>query len=324
MNSEVEVTDCDVVVVGGGLAGTATASILARRGMSVVMVDRYREFPPLFRAEKIEPDQVDLLRRLDLFDVVEPKTRLITEIIHARKGRTVYRRPIEQFGISYSDIVNQVRAGMPQRVDLRIGIVKTVAADDRRPSVTLEDGTRIEGRLVVIATGMADRFALALGASRHFLMKELSMAFGFMIEPDGAEPFAFDAVTYKPASVSDNVGYLTLFRMGSFMRANFFAYWAARDELSRDMVRDPKGCLGRVLAGLEQVIGPYKVTGKVEPFRIDLYRLMDCAGSSSWGMPTRACVRPPARASARYSPMWTCSATIAFRRGGRASASGLI
>jgi 2-polyprenyl-6-methoxyphenol hydroxylase-like FAD-dependent oxidoreductase len=266
----------DIVIVGGGLAGAATAAVLARRGLSVTVIDRFAEFPPMFRAEKIEPDQANLLRKLGLFEGVQPRTRVIHEIIHGQRGRIVHRRPIEQFGISYQNIVIGVREQLPAEVELRIGSVVAIEPHARQPSVSLSDGSRYQGRLVVLAAGMNGPFPEQLGARKQMVKDELSTTFGFMLERTDGKPFDFDAVTYRPRSTADRVGYLTLFRMGEFMRGNLFAYWSIRDPSTRELVSDSKTFLGRVLAGLDAVIGPYAVSGRVEPFRIDLYRMQDC------------------------------------------------
>ncbi len=277
MNESDRSTRSDIVVVGAGLAGAAAATVLARRGLSVTVVDPNAEFPPLFRAEKIEPSQAALLRSLGLFDGVEPATRLIEEIVHGRSGRIVRRRKIEQFGIAYCDIVNRVRAQMPPAVAFRRARVESIGADAQRPSVVLADGTRIECRLVVVASGMSAELTDRLGLARTMVKDELSLAFGFMLERTDGQAFAFDAVTYRPDSTADKVGYLTLFRMGQFMRGNLFAYWPTREPATREMMRDPVELLGRVLPGLGAVIGQYRVAGKVEPFKIDLYRIRDGA-----------------------------------------------
>jgi 2-polyprenyl-6-methoxyphenol hydroxylase-like FAD-dependent oxidoreductase len=266
-------THSDVLILGGGLAGAATAVVLARRGMSVTLVDRYAVFPPIFRAEKIEPDQADLLRKLELFEAIEPHTRPISEVIHARNGRVVYRRRIEQFGISYCDIVNNVRTQIPSGVDFRIGVVKSLVTDGKEPGIVMTDGTRHTGRLLVIAAGMNNRLAEELGARRHMLMQELSMAFGFMLEAVDGKPFSFDAVTYRSFARADRMGFLTLFGMGSLMRGNLFTYWPVNYPDTREMVKEPTAVLRRLFGGLEDVIGAYRVAGKVEPFRIDLYRM---------------------------------------------------
>ncbi|MFO1207027.1 MAG: NAD(P)/FAD-dependent oxidoreductase [Burkholderiales bacterium] len=268
---------CDVVVVGAGLAGAATSTVLARRGLKVILVDPYPEFPPLFRAEKLEPSQAALLRKLGLFEGVQPGTRLIREIIHGRGGRIVRRRAIEQFGISYRDIVNRVRAQIPPGVELLPTRVESVASDARHPAVVLAEGERIEARLVVIATGMSSNLPERLGVVKAIVKGNLSMVFGFMLERNDGQDFAFDAVTYRPDSPADKVGYLTLFRMGQYMRGNLFSYVEPRDALVREMRREPVNELRRVLPGLERVVGPFAVSGKVEVFNIDLYRMRDCA-----------------------------------------------
>ena len=125
MSAEQAVVTRDVLIVGAGLAGSASATVLARRGLSVTVIDPYAEFPPLFRAEKIEPDQAALLQSLGLLDKVKQKARIISEIIHGRAGRMLRRRQIEQFGISYCDIVNQVRAQIPE-----LGVEKRMVKEE--------------------------------------------------------------------------------------------------------------------------------------------------------------------------------------------------
>ena len=267
----------DILIVGAGLAGAAAATVLARRGLSVSVIDPYPEFPPLFRAEKIEPDQAALLQALGLFEGVQPKTRLIHEIIHGVAGRIVHRRPIQQFGISYCDIVNQVRAQMPAAVEFKLSKVEQILPDATQPQLTLADGSRYQGRLVILASGMSGRLPEQLGIERHMVKQDLSMAFGFMLARTDGQPFPFDAVTYRPGSTAAKLGYVTLFRMGNAMRANIFAYWQAKDPTTKELLRAPDTTLPRLLPGLDQVIGQYAVQGKVEPFQIDLYRMHQCA-----------------------------------------------
>jgi 2-polyprenyl-6-methoxyphenol hydroxylase-like FAD-dependent oxidoreductase len=62
------------------------------------------------------------------------------------------------------------------------------------------------------------------------------------------------------------------------MRGNLFAYWPVNNANTREMVKEPTAVLRRLFDGLENIVGAYRVTGKVEPFRIDLYR-MDAVSS---------------------------------------------
>jgi hypothetical protein len=58
----------DIAIVGGGFAGALAALVLARDGWSVTVIDPHESFPPLFRADKIDANQLDLLGRLGLRD----------------------------------------------------------------------------------------------------------------------------------------------------------------------------------------------------------------------------------------------------------------
>jgi 2-polyprenyl-6-methoxyphenol hydroxylase-like FAD-dependent oxidoreductase len=212
-----------------------------------------------------------------LLDKVKQKARIISEIIHGRAGRMLRRRQIEQFGISYCDIVNQVRAQIPEQVEFRLGRVEKITPDESRPRVELADGSVCVGRLLILASGMSGRLPEQLGIEKRMVKEELSMAFGFMLERTDGQAFPFDAVTYYTGTLADKVGYVTLFRMGNAMRANIFAYWPAKDATTKELLREPATALPRLLPGLDQLIGSYAVQGKIEPFKIDLYRMQQCA-----------------------------------------------
>jgi len=266
----------DVVIVGAGLAGSTAAVLLARQGMKVTVVDPRKEFPRQFKAEKIEPDQADLLRKFDLLDAVKPRTRMIREIVLAKGGRIRHRQEMEQFGISYQDIVNQVRNQIPQEVEFRIGRIQSISADPLQPKVVLADGEEYEARVVLVCCGVGGNLQAQLGVEKELVADELSMAFGFVIAHTDGSGFPFDAMTYRPSSARDRVGYLTLFRIGEILRGNLFAYWPARSSETQGFMRDAKGELERVLPGLSDVLGDFSIQGRVEACRIDLYRLKEC------------------------------------------------
>lgn len=60
----------DVVVIGGGIAGSAVAGVLARRGLDVVVLERQQEFRDRIRGENMQPWGVAEMRRLGLQDVL--------------------------------------------------------------------------------------------------------------------------------------------------------------------------------------------------------------------------------------------------------------
>jgi 2-polyprenyl-6-methoxyphenol hydroxylase-like FAD-dependent oxidoreductase len=266
----------DVAIVGAGLAGATAAVLLARQGLKVTLVDPRKEFPPLFRAEKIELDQAELLRKFDLLEAVKPRARFIREIVRAKGGRIRLRRQVQQFGITYQDMVNQVRAQVPAEVDFRVGRIQSLIADAQAPSVVLADGEKIHARLVLLCNGVGSNLQAHLGVEKDMLADELSMAFGFVVARADGSTFPFDAITYRPSSARDHVGYLTLFRMGEVLRGNFFVYWSAKGAETQAFMRSPQSELDRLLPGLRNVLGDFTIQGRVEACRIDLYRLKDC------------------------------------------------
>jgi flavin-dependent dehydrogenase len=60
---------CDVVVVGGGPAGSTAATLLARRGWSVALVEKHRH-PRFHIGESLLPMNVPILERLGVLDAV--------------------------------------------------------------------------------------------------------------------------------------------------------------------------------------------------------------------------------------------------------------
>ena len=142
----------DVIVVGAGLTGALAATLLAWQGVHVILVDRTAEYPPRFKAEKLEPDQIEMLRRFGQMERLLPRTGHIENIWEAQNGRVIHVRKREQYGIFYQDIVNGIRAALPQEVKFRLGSVQRISCSGELRSVTLEDGEEHFARLVVLAT----------------------------------------------------------------------------------------------------------------------------------------------------------------------------
>jgi 2-polyprenyl-6-methoxyphenol hydroxylase-like FAD-dependent oxidoreductase len=60
----------DVAIVGGGIAGSALATVLARKGVRVVVLERQRVYADRVRGEYMAEWGVEIARRLGLFDVL--------------------------------------------------------------------------------------------------------------------------------------------------------------------------------------------------------------------------------------------------------------
>ena len=137
----------DIAIAGAGLGGSLAAVVLARAGYRVALIDRYRAYPPEFRVEKFAGEQVELLRRLGLFDCVAAASTRFEQVINARHGRVIDRTNTPHYGIFYQDFVNVVRAQLPGSATFVVGQAIDVRADAERPRVVLADDTVVEARL---------------------------------------------------------------------------------------------------------------------------------------------------------------------------------
>ncbi|WP_434597745.1 FAD-dependent oxidoreductase [Streptomyces sp. A5-4] len=81
--------EAQVCVVGGGPAGLALALELARRSVSVVVVEQSSRFDRSFRGESISPDSVWLLQRMGILDKVRDQTLETRRMEIVDRGRTV-------------------------------------------------------------------------------------------------------------------------------------------------------------------------------------------------------------------------------------------
>src|SRR5262245_58774525 len=106
----------DIVIAGGGLAGSCAAALLGRAGHAVTLVDPHPVYPPDFRAEKIDGTQARILRRTGLADAVLRAATHDGESWVARFGRLLEKRPGDQHGIRYDALVNTVRGEIPASV----------------------------------------------------------------------------------------------------------------------------------------------------------------------------------------------------------------
>lgn len=274
MIRQAERTSADVILIGGGLAGATAASVLARQGVRVMLIDRQETFPACFKAEKIEPDQAELFEKFGLMNAFNAgATGGIHHVLNAEDGRVLRIEQREQFGILYQDMVNTVRRALPASVDMRITRVRDIATDGELSRVTVEGGEQYTARLVALACGTGGDLHSRLGMRKRMYKSELSVAFGFDIAQPGRQPFPFDAVTYYPDGYSGQVAYLTLFRIGTTMRANLFTFWPLNGDLTRRFIRQAGTELTRLFPKLTRVIGAFDVVGRVEAARIDLYRM---------------------------------------------------
>ncbi|MGE0521696.1 MAG: FAD-dependent oxidoreductase [Variibacter sp.] len=263
----------DIAIVGGGLAGSLAAVMLGRAGADVTLIDPHEVYPPDFRCEKLDGSQIAVLHKTGLAPAVFKAASPDDEIVTARGGRIIDRRPHNQCGILYDDLVNTVRREIPAGVTVIVGKVTEIANGPDRQSLTLANGETLSARLVVLASGLNIGLRHMLGIERELLSASHSVSVGFDVSPAGQARFPFRALTYYPQSIADRMAYLSLFPIQSGTRANLFLYRDMEDPLLRMLRTAPHEALLSLMPDLERVTGPLQVNGFVKIRPVDLCRM---------------------------------------------------
>lgn len=268
---KVSANQADIVVIGAGLAGTAAASVLGWQGRRVILVDSRAACPPVFKAEKIEPDQAALLRKNGLMDILLPRAAQIREIYSCYNGRIFRRAPAEEYSMSYSDMVNPLREQLPENVEFRMGRVTELANSDEFQRIRLDSGQELTARLIVVASGLNAELPGALGLKRQAVQMHQSVAIAFWVEHADGSAFPFDSATCYPASEAHGSDYVTFFPVRGATRANLFTFPGPDGAWVRQFVQEPEKLLRKCFPRLSRAIGDYRVIGPVETSLIHLY-----------------------------------------------------
>ncbi len=260
--------DVDVAIVGGGLAGSALAAVLARQGIRIALLDLHADYPPDFRAEKLTDSQLKTLRRLGLDGPVLAAATTFDELWIARFGTVVERRPNREHGIDYAVLVNAIRSEVPD-IARCTGRVASLDADVDTQRVHLAAGATVSARLVVVATGLGRTLMNDLGIRRVRVAGKASLAIGFdlAVRP-GAE---LPPLTYYGESTGDRSAYLTIFPIAGRARANLFVYRDRNEAWSQAFRAEPRQRLIELMPGLEAILGEFTVMGSPVLRPIHLY-----------------------------------------------------
>ena len=259
--------------MGAGLAGTTVAAVLGQKGLRVILVDPRPCCPPIFKAEKIDQEQVNLLRKLGLLGHLLEYSGQVREVRVGYDGRIIKTVRIEQYGIAYADMVNALRAHLPTKVEYHSGRVEDITNSSDIQRVRLTGGEELTSRLIVVASGSSPRLESQLRLQRRMIRRNQSYVFGFTIAPLDSQAFDFDSVTYYSLEPSARIDYLTLFKIRQTMRANLFVFRSATDPWVRDFILGPQQMLRRWLPKLDQVSGDFRIISKIESGGADLYRV---------------------------------------------------
>jgi 2-polyprenyl-6-methoxyphenol hydroxylase-like FAD-dependent oxidoreductase len=259
----------EVVIVGGGLAGSTAAAMLGRAGVDTVVVDPHEAYPPDFRCEKLDEQQIGLFEATGISRDVLRYAVHFDSLWIARRGRLLDKRPNHQFGIRYEDLVNRVRAIVPQHVPFIVAKAASLTTSSERQTVTLSTGEVISARLIVLANGLNIGLRHLLGLQRHVVSECHSISIGFDVSPSSGR-FPFTALTYYPERVDDRLAYLSFFPVNGGMRANAFVYREMDDLWLRHVRQAPKQALQELLPGLSKVTGDFDAISAVRVRPVDL------------------------------------------------------
>jgi 2-polyprenyl-6-methoxyphenol hydroxylase-like FAD-dependent oxidoreductase len=261
-----------VIVVGAGVAGATAAAVLGQKGWRVLLLDARSACPPVFKAEKVERDELRLLNEFGLLDRLLQRSTRIFETYAAYNGRIFRSVEMEHLGIKYADLVNTLRSNLPGTVGTKIGRVNRISRDGETMRAHLDGGEMLTARLVVVACGIGGSLLASLGLRRRVIQKEQCIGLGFDLVASNCQPFPFQGVTYYSTDAATCIDYITPFKICDTMRANLFVFRPGNDPWIRQFHREPRLLLTRALPGLSRVIGEYDVKGKVVSGRVDLYR----------------------------------------------------
>jgi 2-polyprenyl-6-methoxyphenol hydroxylase-like FAD-dependent oxidoreductase len=262
----------DIAIVGGGLAGSTTAAMLGRAGISAILIDPHPVYPPDFRVEKLSgSQQVERFRKTGIAEATLRAATHDGENWIARFGILLDKRPSQQYGIMYDALVNAIRTEIPADTESVFSKVISILAGPERQKLVLSNGEEISARLVVLANGLNVGLRHQLGIERRIVSACHSISLGFDLVPVGRAAFDFPALTYFSERSSDRIPYLTLFPIGSRMRANLFAYRQTDDPWLQQMRRAPAQTLKASLPRLCRITGEFEVTGDVKIRPADLY-----------------------------------------------------
>jgi len=260
----------DIAIVGGGLAGSLAAAVLARAGHRVALVDKRAVHPDEFRVEKIGGQQLEMLRKLGFLHALENVACRYDRVLNIREGKVVDVSVGQAYGFSYADLVAMARSQLPDPSGLIVDDVTAISASDDIQHIELASGRRLDARLVVLATGMAGVLSYKLGIKRRVLAERHSVSFGFTIARKDGAPFDFEALTCYGERTADGIDYLSLFPVRAGMRANLFMFRDPTDPIMRELRREPEATVLRLLPGLRPYLGNFRVTDKVQNWVMDL------------------------------------------------------
>jgi 2-polyprenyl-6-methoxyphenol hydroxylase-like FAD-dependent oxidoreductase len=264
----------DILIVGGGLAGSLSALVLALRGMQVSVVDPHALYPAELRCEKLTAAHLKILNRLGLAHLIEKSGRVYDWITLAQAGRTIGRRRIREIGIAYEELVRAIRSAWPPSIELVTAHAVQARTGLERQFVSTKSGAELEGRLLLLATGPSERARRLVDMQKHVSVEGHTLTVGFSLSAAPGQAFPFESLTYQ-SSRGDRYAYVTFFPLGDAMRVNIFCYPDDQRHWAAMFRHDPLSGLFRIAPGVERYIGRAAVVGPIGLRGTDIYCVPD-------------------------------------------------
>ncbi|MGT2468515.1 FAD-dependent monooxygenase [Mesorhizobium atlanticum] len=193
----------------------------------------------------------------------------MTDLHVFRFGQLFERKQTFEYAFSYAPLVNGMRAALPPEVPLTVGKVAEVSTGPDRQRLVLTDGSVIDARLLVVATGYSEAVRRAIGVERIEESKahSLSMGFDLAITP---QEFGLQSLTFYAKRVADRIAFLTIFRIGERLRANMFIYRTVADPWVRAFRENPQKMLQDLMPEIAARCGNFAVASEVEVRQVSL------------------------------------------------------
>lgn len=157
-----DITGLNCFVLGGGIGGLATAINLRRAGAHVRVLEQAHEIREVGAGLQISPNGFVVLEKLGLGDALRSKSvRGQSVRLRDYKGHDVVRFDLARLPcgdyhfIHRADLINILeKAAKVAGVDILLGQQVTSVTPGQTPMAVLQDGTTVEGDLIVGADGL--------------------------------------------------------------------------------------------------------------------------------------------------------------------------
>jgi FADH2-dependent halogenase len=166
----------DVIIIGGGPAGSTTATLLAKKGFDVLLLERER-FPRFQIGESLLPFNNDVFQRLGILDQLEkgdfvPKYGAEFVTGDGARGYTFrfdenlpapHDRAFQVTRAKFDELLMKTANEAGVVVRQETNVVNVDLSDPKRATVTTASGETLEARFIVDASGHAAFLGQRLG-----------------------------------------------------------------------------------------------------------------------------------------------------------------